>query len=92
MPPVGFRLTHLYYFDLLIRLLTVLNFPAVSDACSGTFDVHDVNFVGGMQFDFVLKLAKGTNWEDSFELKTIFFKNPLSHKKFKIILAKSLKF
>ena len=23
MPPVGFRLTHLYYFDLLIRLLTV---------------------------------------------------------------------
>ena len=24
MPPVGFRLTHLYYFHLLIRLLTVL--------------------------------------------------------------------
>ena len=23
MPPVGFRLTHLYYSDLLIRLLTV---------------------------------------------------------------------
>ena len=26
MPPVGFRLTHLYYFDLLIRLLTVCCF------------------------------------------------------------------
>ena len=23
MPPVGFRLTNLYYFDLLIRILTV---------------------------------------------------------------------
>merc|ERR1719171_1727774 len=31
----------------------VLHFPSISDCRSGVFNVHDVNFVGGMQFDFV---------------------------------------
>ena len=47
MPPVGFRLTHLYYFDLLIRLLTVCWLLSVLADRGGTADVQAVMNAGG---------------------------------------------
>ena len=55
MPPVGFRLTHLYYFDLLIRLLTVnllshrvlLNCILTHTSGSVSFVIDESNLKGG---------------------------------------------